>query len=118
MAFLPRPVTRMMLSMPAASASSTPYWMIGLSTSGSISLGWALVAGRNRVPRPAAGNTALQTFIVIISAFREMNKSNFDAKSHHASADPSQAITAHDFKRRKARPFAQTGFPEDSAVAP
>src|SRR5438067_8035763 len=61
MAFLPRPVTRMMLSTPAATASSTPYWMIGLSTSGSISLGCALVAGRNRVPRPAAGKTALRT---------------------------------------------------------
>src|SRR5688572_19498843 len=35
--------------------------MIGLSTSGSISLGCALVAGRNRVPRPAAGKTALRT---------------------------------------------------------
>src|ERR1700693_597107 len=61
MAFLPRPVTRMMLSMPAATASSTPYWMIGLSTSGSISLGCALVAGRKRVPRAAAGKTALRT---------------------------------------------------------
>src|SRR6185503_13475404 len=40
---------------------STPYWMIGLSTIGSISLGWALVAGRKRVPRPAAGKTALRT---------------------------------------------------------
>ena len=35
--------------------------MIGLSTSGSISFGCALVAGRKRVPRPAAGNTALRT---------------------------------------------------------
>src|SRR5207342_2476057 len=61
MAFLPRPVTRRMLSMPEATASSTPYWMIGLSTSGSISLGCALVAGKKRVPRPAAGNTALRT---------------------------------------------------------
>src|SRR6266446_788744 len=60
MAFLPRPVTRMMLSTPEATASSTPYWMIGLSTSGSISFGWGLVAGRNRDPRPATGNTALR----------------------------------------------------------
>src|SRR3954469_8256843 len=38
--------------------------MMGLSTSGNISLGWALVAGRKRVPRPAAGNTALRmTFV-------------------------------------------------------
>src|SRR5436309_9033968 len=47
-------------SMPAATASSTAYWMTGLSTRGSISLGWAFVAGRNRVPQPAAGNTALR----------------------------------------------------------
>src|SRR5215471_17910902 len=63
MAVLPRPVMMMIWSQPAASASSTPYWMIGLSTRGSISLGCALVAGRKRVPNPAAGNTALQTFI-------------------------------------------------------
>src|SRR5437870_13211909 len=50
----------MMLSAPEATASSTPYWMIGLSTSGSISFGWALVAGRKRVPRPAAGKIALR----------------------------------------------------------
>src|SRR5690348_7619022 len=35
--------------------------MIGLSTSGSISLGCAFVAGRKRVPSPAAGNTAFRT---------------------------------------------------------
>jgi seryl-tRNA synthetase len=35
--------------------------MIGLSTSGSISFGCAFVAGRNRVPSPAAGNTAFRT---------------------------------------------------------
>src|SRR5262245_53394245 len=60
MAFFPRPVTMMMLVRPEATASSITYWMIGLSTSGSISLGCALVAGRNRVPRPAAGKTALR----------------------------------------------------------
>src|SRR3989475_4949307 len=48
----------MMISeRPDATASSTTYWIIGLSTSGSISFGWAFVAGRNRVPSPAAGNT-------------------------------------------------------------
>ena len=47
--------------MPARTASSTTYWMAGLSTTGSISFGCALVAGRNRVPRPAAGMTALVT---------------------------------------------------------
>src|ERR1700691_5422485 len=39
---------------------------MGLSTSGSISLGCALVAGKKRVPNPAAGNTALRTRIEII----------------------------------------------------
>ena len=53
----------MTCSMPAATASSTAYWMTGLSTSGSISFGWALVAGRKRVPQPAAGKTALRTRI-------------------------------------------------------
>src|SRR3954468_19879374 len=49
--------------MPAAQASSTAYWITGLSTSGSISFGWALVAGRKRVPHPAAGKTAFRTRI-------------------------------------------------------
>src|SRR2546430_2352973 len=61
MARLLRPVTRMISSRPEATASSTTYWMAGLSTTGSISLGCALVAGRKRVPRPAAGITALRT---------------------------------------------------------
>src|SRR4029079_12436063 len=56
-------VTMMTCSMPAATASSTAYWMIGLSTSGSISFGCALVAGRKRVPQPAAGKTAFRTRI-------------------------------------------------------
>src|SRR5262245_61224431 len=55
----------MILLRPEATASSITYWMIGLSTRGSISLGWALVAGRKRVPRPAAGNTALRVFFVV-----------------------------------------------------
>ena len=50
-------------SMPAATASSTAYWITGLSTRGSISLGCAFVAGRKRVPQPAAGKTALRTRI-------------------------------------------------------
>src|SRR6186997_3237316 len=59
MARLLRPVTKIMSVMPAAAASSTAYWISGLSTIGSISLGLALVAGRKRLPRPATGNTAL-----------------------------------------------------------
>ena len=42
-------------SIPAARASSIAYWISGLSTTGSISLAMALVAGRNRVPRPGNG---------------------------------------------------------------
>ena len=38
-----------------SSASSTTYWMTGRSNTGSISLGVTFVAGRKRVPRPAAG---------------------------------------------------------------
>src|SRR3954468_6147490 len=53
----------MTCSIPAATASSTAYWMIGLATSGSISWGGALVAGRKRVPHPAAGKTAFRTRI-------------------------------------------------------
>src|SRR5215469_2993663 len=61
MEFLPLPVTMMMCSMPEATHSSTTYWICGLSTTVSISLGCALVAGKKRVPSPAAGRTALRT---------------------------------------------------------
>src|SRR4051794_9082845 len=47
--------------MPAARHSSTAYWINGRSTTVSISLGIALVAGRKRVPNPATGKTALRT---------------------------------------------------------
>jgi hypothetical protein len=49
---------------PAATASATMYWIVGVSTMGSSSFGTAFVAGRNRVPRPAAGITALRIFRV------------------------------------------------------
>src|SRR5437660_10798750 len=55
----------MKCSMPASLASSTTYWISGLSTMVSISFGIALVAGRTRVPRPATGTTALRTFMAI-----------------------------------------------------
>ncbi|CUP67058.1 Uncharacterised protein [Flavonifractor plautii] len=63
MADLARLVTIRMSSIPAATASSMMYWITGLSTMGSISLGTVLVAGSIRVPSPAAGMTALRTFI-------------------------------------------------------
>src|SRR5690606_31255352 len=56
----PRPVTNTKCSMPAARASLTTCWITGRSTTVSISLGTALVAGRKRVPSPATGNTALR----------------------------------------------------------
>src|SRR5438309_10749432 len=60
MARLEAPVMNTRRRAPAASASSTAYWISGLSTTGSISFGLALVAGRKRVPRPATGNTAVR----------------------------------------------------------
>src|SRR5207249_3404746 len=46
MARLPPPVTMITCSIPLAIASSTPYWIVGLSTRGSISFGCAFVTGR------------------------------------------------------------------------
>ena len=51
-------MTKISVSTPAATASSAAYWISGLSTTGSISLGLAFVAGRKRVPMPATGKTA------------------------------------------------------------
>src|SRR5215212_1614974 len=58
MEVLPRPVMKQNCSIPAARASSTAYWIKGLSTTGSISFADALVAGRKRVPRQATGRPA------------------------------------------------------------
>src|SRR3954462_13878364 len=67
MARLLRPVMNTISVMPAATASSTAYWISGLSTIGSISFGCALVAGRKRLPSPATGDTAFFiTFIVVL----------------------------------------------------
>src|SRR2546425_3685159 len=60
---LPRPVMIRMSCSPALTACSTTNWMAGLSTMGSISFGCDFVAGRNRVPSPAAGITAFLTRI-------------------------------------------------------
>src|SRR5262249_29545057 len=72
MARLLRPVMKIMSVMPAAAASSTAYWISGLSTTGSISLGLALVTGRNRLPSPATGNTALVTLSNAMGEFPEL----------------------------------------------
>ena len=45
--------------MPARDRLLDDSWSVGTSTIGSISLGIALVAGRKRVPRPAAGDHRL-----------------------------------------------------------
>jgi hypothetical protein len=45
-----------------------------LSTTGSISLGLALVTGRKRVPSPATGKTALVTLAVAISILAEFQE--------------------------------------------
>src|SRR5687767_4122158 len=70
-----RPVTKIISVMPAAAASSTAYWIRGLSTIGSISLGLALVTGRKRLPRPATGKTAFLSLagieLQILQHFRE-----------------------------------------------
>src|SRR5260221_685890 len=71
MARLLRPVTKIISVMPAAAASSTAYWISGLSTIGSISFGLALVAGRKRLPRPATGKTALVIFFCIRLPFAQ-----------------------------------------------
>src|SRR3954447_14759467 len=64
MARFPRPVITRMSVIPAPTASSTTYWMVGLSMTGTISFGWLLVAGRNLVPSPAAGITAFLTLVM------------------------------------------------------
>src|SRR5439155_17333409 len=66
MARLPPPMTMITSSIPDSIASSTPYWMVDWSTRGSISLGCALVTGRNRVPSPAAVMIALRTGVRLI----------------------------------------------------
>ncbi len=58
------PVTTKISSIPEAIASSTINWIVGLSTIGNISLAIAFVAGKNLVPKPAAGMTALRTFLI------------------------------------------------------
>src|SRR5260370_41860311 len=64
MADLPRRVTISTSDSPAATGSSTTSWIVGVSMTGTISLGMAFATGRNLVPRPAAGMTALGTAAV------------------------------------------------------
>ena len=67
MARLLRPVMIRISSIPESKASFTIYWIAGVSTIGSISFGCALVAGKKRVPKPAAGITAFLMRCIIVS---------------------------------------------------
>src|SRR3984957_4224451 len=58
-------MTRMISSMPDATASSTTTWIAGVSTTGKISLGITFDEGSIRVPMPAARMTAFLTFIAL-----------------------------------------------------
>ena len=65
--------------------------MIGLSTSGSISLGCALVAGRNRVPRPAAGKTAFRIRSSTASMLHSCVASHLEMR-HRPESEPGRSI--------------------------
>src|SRR2546421_546057 len=80
MARLLRPVTKIISVMPAAAASSSAYWMSGLSTTGIISFGLALVTGRKRLPKPATGNTAFLS--LAISAPQDLPQLRFIDHRH------------------------------------
>ena len=66
--FLFLPVIISISSIPEATASSIMYCRVGLSTIGNISFGCAFVAGKNLVPKPAAGITAFLTLTCIESS--------------------------------------------------
>src|SRR5512142_1660470 len=102
MAVLPRPVMMMIWSQPEAMASSTPYWMMGLSTNGSISFGCALVAGRKRVPSPAAGNTALRTFFFINFFCRRRTRRHADRQQRRDIVEGGGASAQRQANRRDA----------------
>ena len=60
----------MICSIPAATASLMTYSIAGRSTTVTISLGIALLAGKNRVPSPATGRIA---FLIIKHTFASKN---------------------------------------------
>src|SRR5690606_4149091 len=92
-AVLPRPVTKIICSIPAARASSTAYWMSGRSTIGSSSLGIALVAGRKRVPRPATGNTALRMgFLLLIARCHRKRRASRSIELSPMNLRPRRAL--------------------------
>src|SRR5882762_9504610 len=86
MARLLRPVTKIISVMPAAAASSTAYWMSGLSTIGSISFGLALVTGRKRLPRPATGKTAFRSLACMSEILEHLHEFLFLQDRHAEGA--------------------------------
>src|ERR1700722_9277063 len=106
MARLEAPVTNTRRVAPAASASSTAYWISGLSTTGSISFGLALVAGRKRVPRPATGNTAVRITdfgIVLIKLLQQRRLNALPSLTENVEQGTCRSYRLHD------RPRIDTG---------
>src|SRR2546427_8465891 len=101
MARLPPPVTMITCSIPLAIASSTPYWIVGLSTRGSISFGWALVTGRKRVPRPAAGKIALRT--VMADNLLVVHRSSSSSRPRTSNGAGGRRAADHDARGREGR---------------
>src|SRR5579864_2688696 len=110
MARLEAPVMKTSLRAPASSASSTAYWMSGLSTTGSISFGLALVAGRKRVPRPATGNTAVRmadlTLLLIANSPRSQDaRTAWSARSAHLKTHGRMLSQERHFGQRQYQPM-------------
>src|SRR5712691_10023095 len=106
MARLPPPVTMITCSIPLAIASSTPYWIVGLSTSGSISFGCALVTGRKRVPRPAAGKIALRTVMFDNLSGVDVGRHSAWTAAHHRAGG---GRAPHHHARRRQRRLRDPG---------
>src|SRR5690606_36302746 len=117
MARLEAPVTNTSLRAPATIASSTAYWISGLSTIGSISLGLAFVAGRKRVPRAATGKTA-----ALIGCFKG-NSRKTASQSGPADDKPNARLPVSSRTRAPAGPAPASGSarlagrPEQDVVA-
>src|SRR4030067_1337324 len=89
-----RPVMHTMSVIPAATASSTAYWINGLSTTGIISFGLALVAGRKRLPKPATGKTAFVIFFIYTSFSNQNSEGDFRCRLTFAQQMLSQLPAA------------------------
>src|SRR4051795_12978044 len=88
---------------PARTASSTTYWIAGLSTTGSISFGVDFVAGRKRVPSPAAGMTALVTGALMTATL--VGSVRADGLCNTPLVAP---VTLRDVKREVRRPHERS----------